>query len=110
MIVCQQKTDLKQPTLPCSLGLKTFCFSSDNVVFLNSCIPQGFNQKRVAFLIDISDLLLRRLFGSDGHLVLFKIELTLIRLRSLRSLSVLSMWVKTWPKDLKIVMEVRPNS
>ena len=61
MIVCQQKTDLKQPTLPCSLGLKTFCFPSDNVVFLNSCIPQGFNQKRVAFLIDISDLLLRRL-------------------------------------------------
>ena len=61
MIVCQQKTDLKQPTLPCSLGLKTFCFSSDNVVFLNSCIPQGFNQKRVAFLIDTSDLLLRRL-------------------------------------------------
>ena len=60
VIVCQQKTDLKQPTLPCTLGLKTFCFSSDNV-FLNSCIPQGFNQKRVAFLIDISDLLLRRL-------------------------------------------------
>ena len=31
------------------------------VVFWNSCIPQGFIQKRVAFLIDISDLLLRRL-------------------------------------------------
>ena len=33
--VCQQKTDLKQPTLPCGLGLKTFCLSSDNV-FWNS--------------------------------------------------------------------------
>ena len=30
VIVCQQKTDLKQPTSPCGLGLKTFCFSSDN--------------------------------------------------------------------------------
>ena len=67
MIVCQQKTDLKQPTLPCSLGLKTVCFSSDNVAFWNSCIPQRFIQKRVAFLIDISDLLLRRLFGSDVY-------------------------------------------
>ena len=37
VIVCQQKTDFKQPTLPCGLGLKTFCFSPDNV-FGNSCI------------------------------------------------------------------------
>ena len=32
VIVYQQKTDLKQPTLPCGLGLKTFCFSPDNVL------------------------------------------------------------------------------
>ena len=39
------------------------------------------------------------------------IELALIRLRSLINLmSILSMWVKTWPKELNIVMEVRPNS
>ena len=31
VIVCQQKMDLKQPTLPCSLDLKAFCFSSDNI-------------------------------------------------------------------------------
>ena len=37
VIFCQQKTDLEQPTLPWGLGLKTFCFSSDNV-FWNSCI------------------------------------------------------------------------
>ena len=37
VIVCHQKTDLKQPTLPCGLGLKTFCFSPDNV-YWNSCI------------------------------------------------------------------------
>ena len=109
VIVCQQKTDLKQPTSPCGLGLKTFCFSSDNV-FWNSCISQGFNRKRVAFLIDISDLLLRRLFGREGYLVLFTIELTLIRLRSLINLiSILSMRVKTWPKELKIVMESDPT-
>ena len=42
VIVCQQKTDLKQPTLPCGLVLKTFCFSPDNV-FWNSCIV---NMKR----------------------------------------------------------------
>ena len=49
MIVCQRKTDLKQTTLPCRFGLKTFCFSSDNVVSWNSCIPKWFIQKRVAF-------------------------------------------------------------
>ena len=39
------------------------------------------------------------------------IELTLIRLRSLTNLiSILSMWVKTWPKELKIVKDVQPNS
>ena len=39
------------------------------------------------------------------------IELTLIRLRlPINLISILSMWVKTWPKELKIVMEVRPNS
>ena len=36
VIVCQQKTDSKQLTWPCGLGLK-FCFSADNV-FWNSCI------------------------------------------------------------------------
>ena len=36
---------------------------------------------------------------------------TLIRLRlPFNLISILSMWVKTWPKELKIVMEVRPNS
>ena len=40
VIVCQQKTDLKQPTLSCGLGLKTFCFSSDNV-FWNSCVSSA---------------------------------------------------------------------
>ena len=39
-----------------------------------SYVPQGFNRKRVAFLIGISDLLLRRLFGSDGYLLLFTFE------------------------------------
>ena len=39
------------------------------------------------------------------------IELTLIRLRlPINLISILSMWVKTWPKEMKIVMDVRPNS
>ena len=39
-----------------------------------SYVPQGFNRKRVAFVMVISDLLLRRLFGSDGYLLLFIFE------------------------------------
>ena len=36
-LFASKKTDLKNPTLPCGLGLKTFFFSPDNV-FWNSCI------------------------------------------------------------------------
>ena len=38
VIACQQKTDLKQPTIPCGLGLKAFLLFFRQR-FLKYCIP-----------------------------------------------------------------------